>query len=104
MNFSYPFWEVEGLYSRLLVCKLRFTVFLLNLAEKKDKNVADRVDFNKVQGTQPQAPSVSVHTSRVTYGGIDGAYYTSTRTRRAGGDGVSSSILGFDMLFKFFLL
>lgn len=79
-------------------------VFMLNLAEKKGKNVTDRGDFNKVQGTQPQARSVSVHTSRVTYGGVDGAYYTSTRTRRAGGAGVSSSTLGFDMLFKFFLL
>lgn len=56
--------------------------------EKKGKNVTDRGDFNKVQGTQPQARSVSVHTSRVTYGGVDGAYYTSTRTRRAGGAGV----------------
>lgn len=79
-------------------------VFMLNLAEKKGKSVTDRGDFNKVQGTRPQARSVSVHTSRVTYGGVDGAYYSSTRTRRAGGDGVSSSILGFDMLFKFFLL
>ncbi|KAK7390116.1 hypothetical protein VNO78_25415 [Psophocarpus tetragonolobus] len=30
----------------------------------------------------------SFQTSRVTYGGIDGAYYTSTRTRRTGSDGV----------------
>lgn len=79
-------------------------VFMLNLAEKEGKNVTDRGDFNKVQGTQPQAHSASVHTSRVTYGGVDGAYYTSTRTRRGGGDGVSSSLFRFDVLFKFFLL
>ncbi|CAJ2655628.1 unnamed protein product [Trifolium pratense] len=32
--------------------------------------------------------NMSFQTSKVTYGGIDGAYYTSTRTRRMGADGV----------------
>lgn len=32
--------------------------------------------------------NMSFKTSRVTYGGIDGAYYTSTRTRKTGSNGV----------------
>lgn len=32
--------------------------------------------------------NLSFQTSKVTYGGIDGAYYTSTRSRRMGTDGV----------------
>ncbi|XP_059458720.1 uncharacterized protein LOC132188312 isoform X2 [Corylus avellana] len=35
-----------------------------------------------------QASRVGVQTCRVTYGGVNGAYYTSTRTTRAGTDGV----------------
>ncbi|RDY00320.1 hypothetical protein CR513_16511, partial [Mucuna pruriens] len=35
-----------------------------------------------------KARNVSFQSSRVTYSGIDGAYYTSTRTRRMGADGV----------------
>ncbi|XP_062000503.1 uncharacterized protein LOC133717782 isoform X2 [Rosa rugosa] len=57
-------------------------------AEETGKNTSKRGDFNKVQGTQPQSRSASVQSCRVTYGGVDGAYYTSTRTRRAGNDGV----------------
>lgn len=45
---------------------------------------------NNRQGTQSQAHSFSYQTSKVTYGGVDGAYYTSTRTRSTGADGVSS--------------
>ncbi|KAB1218956.1 putative protein S-acyltransferase 14 [Morella rubra] len=44
-------------------------------------------DRNKVEGAQSQS-RVSVQTSRVTYGGVDGAYYTSTRTTKRGTDGV----------------
>ncbi|CAK8575077.1 unnamed protein product [Lathyrus sativus] len=32
--------------------------------------------------------NMSFKTSRITYGGIDGAYYTSTRTRKTGSDGM----------------
>ena len=35
-----------------------------------------------------KAQKFSFQTSRVTYGGINGAYYTSTRTRRMGANGV----------------
>lgn len=45
-------------------------------------------DRNKVEGAQSQG-RVSVQTSRVTYGGVDGEYYTSTRTTKRGTDGVS---------------
>lgn len=41
---------------------------------------------NKVEAKKPQSRSVSFQ--RVTYGGIDGAYYTTTSSRRTGDDGV----------------
>lgn len=46
------------------------------------------VKQKKVEGTESQTCSFSFQTCEVTYGGVDGAYYTSTRTRRAGNDGV----------------
>lgn len=57
--------------------------------ETKSKIVTYGNDRNKVEGEQSQASRVSVQTCRVTYGGVNGAYYTSTRTTRAGADGVS---------------
>ncbi|XP_023547679.1 uncharacterized protein LOC111806546 [Cucurbita pepo subsp. pepo] len=39
-------------------------------------------------GAQPKASKSSLHTCKVTYGGVDGAYYTSTRTRRVDNEGV----------------
>ncbi|GMY09358.1 myeloid leukemia factor 1 [Fagus crenata] len=56
--------------------------------ETKSKDVSCRNDHNKVEGAHSQASKVSVQTCRVTYGGVNGAYYTSTRTTRAGTDGV----------------
>ncbi|XP_048422819.1 uncharacterized protein LOC103930501 isoform X1 [Pyrus x bretschneideri] len=64
-------------------------VAMLNLAERKSKDVMYRNDRNNVEGAHSQGRNFSVQTCRVTYGGVDGAYNTSTRTRRAGGDGVS---------------
>ncbi|KAK9742817.1 hypothetical protein RND81_03G199400 [Saponaria officinalis] len=52
--------------------------------DQKDTNC--RTDYNKVQGNQPQTFKVS--TCKVTYGGIDGVYYSSSSTRRMGSDGV----------------
>ncbi|KAK8587917.1 hypothetical protein V6N13_086875 [Hibiscus sabdariffa] len=47
------------------------------------------VDSHRVKGSKPQqARSFSFQTSRVTYGGVDGTYYTSTKTRKTGSDGV----------------
>ncbi|KAM7508753.1 hypothetical protein LguiA_019206 [Lonicera macranthoides] len=53
---------------------------------EKSKELQHRSDYNRVQGTQPRSQAVSFR--KVTYGGIDGAYYTATTTRRTGGDGV----------------
>jgi hypothetical protein len=47
-------------------------------------------DRSKVEGEHSQASRVGVQSCRVTYGGVDGAYYTSTRTTKAGTDGVSN--------------
>ncbi|CAN6704175.1 unnamed protein product [Malus baccata var. baccata] len=58
-------------------------------AERKSKDVTYRNDRNNVEGAQSQGHNFSVQTCRVTCGDVDGAYYTSTRTRRAGGDGVA---------------
>lgn len=58
-------------------------------AKRESKDVIYKNQPYKAEGTKPNNRSYSVHTSKVTYGGADGAYYTSTRTRRAGSDGVS---------------
>ncbi|XVE74016.1 hypothetical protein DITRI_Ditri11bG0165100 [Diplodiscus trichospermus] len=52
------------------------------------QNMNHRHDYNRVEGTKSPDPSFSFQTSKVTYGGIDGAYYTSTKSKRAGSDGV----------------
>ncbi|KVI11303.1 hypothetical protein Ccrd_010288 [Cynara cardunculus var. scolymus] len=39
-----------------------------------------------MEGTKPQTQSISY--KKVTYGGINGAYYTATTTRKSGSDGV----------------
>ncbi|KAK7247047.1 hypothetical protein RIF29_41923 [Crotalaria pallida] len=54
-------------------------------AERKNSDVTYKNDHYKVE--PPKAHNFSVQTSRVTYGSVDGAYYTSTRTRRMGTDG-----------------
>lgn len=53
--------------------------------EKKSKDLAYRSDYNKIEGSNPQARSVSFQ--KVTYGGINGPYYSATTTRRTGSDG-----------------
>ncbi|KAI4377891.1 hypothetical protein MLD38_015452 [Melastoma candidum] len=37
---------------------------------------------------QPQGQSFTFHSSTVSYGGVNGTYYTSSKTRRSGSDGV----------------
>ncbi|XP_062090493.1 uncharacterized protein LOC133796833 isoform X2 [Humulus lupulus] len=56
--------------------------------EREDKNAILRNEPCKMERPQPQRHSYNVQTCKVTYGGVDGAYYSSTRTRRAGSDGV----------------
>jgi len=65
------------------------TCLVVVVAERKIQNVNQRSDFNRREGTQSRANTFRHHISKVTYGGIHGAYYTSTRTRRKDGDGVS---------------
>ena len=43
------------------------------------------------QQQQPQTRSFTFQSSSVTYGGANGAYYSSSKTRRTGSDGVSTS-------------
>ncbi|KAG0495824.1 hypothetical protein HPP92_000515 [Vanilla planifolia] len=49
--------------------------------QSKHKNV-------EVSAGQPQANKCTFYSSTVTYGGINGAYYTASTTRRMGSDGV----------------
>lgn len=67
--------------------------------KKKDVNYKNQ--HSKVKDTQQQARSFGFQTCKVTYGGVDGAYYTSTRTRRTGNDGVSNSFGVTDLLLVF---
>ncbi|KAE9610742.1 hypothetical protein Lal_00021260 [Lupinus albus] len=55
-------------------------------AERKNSDVTYKNDHQKIEPSK--AHKFSSQTSRVTYGGVDGAYYTSTRTTRIGVDGV----------------
>ncbi|EOX96225.1 Flower, cultured cell, putative [Theobroma cacao] len=57
-------------------------------ADGKIQNVNPRNDYDRVEGPKSQARGFSVQTCKVTYGGVDGAYYTSTKSRRTGSDGV----------------
>lgn len=53
-----------------------------------------RNEYNRMTNAnpQPQGRSFSFTSSSVTYGGVNGAYYTSSTTRRAGSDGVSNNL------------
>ncbi|RZC18834.1 hypothetical protein D0Y65_005880 [Glycine soja] len=53
--------------------------------ERKNSDITYKNDHYMVEPLK--ARKFSFQTSRVTYGGIDGAYYTSTRTRRMGANG-----------------
>ncbi|XP_050227497.1 uncharacterized protein LOC126677089 [Mercurialis annua] len=61
--------------------------------ERKSKHVQYRNSHNRFNGNerllQPQTQSFTFQSSTVTYGGADGAYYTSSKTRRSGSDGVT---------------
>ncbi|CAK7355766.1 unnamed protein product [Dovyalis caffra] len=58
---------------------------------RKSKHLQYRNDysrFNRME-PQPQGRSFTFQSSTFTYGGANGAYYTSSNTRRAGSDGVT---------------
>ncbi|XP_024993244.1 uncharacterized protein LOC112527008 isoform X2 [Cynara cardunculus var. scolymus] len=54
--------------------------------EEVKKDVRFNGNHNRMEGTKPQTQSISY--KKVTYGGINGAYYTATTTRKSGSDGV----------------
>nr|DAD34925.1 TPA_asm: hypothetical protein HUJ06_005565 [Nelumbo nucifera] len=56
---------------------------------RKSKHVQYWNDYNRADRAHPQARSYSFQSSTVTYGGANGAYYTSSTTRRTGSDGVT---------------
>ncbi|KAL9670498.1 hypothetical protein QQ045_008051 [Rhodiola kirilowii] len=57
-------------------------------AEKESSEVIRRNDHEKKDDAKPQVKSQSFSYRKVTYGGVDGAYRTSTVSRRTGSDGV----------------
>ncbi|KAK4752301.1 hypothetical protein SAY87_021099 [Trapa incisa] len=56
--------------------------------EKKMVALNFKSDHNRAKEMRAQTKNFSVQTCKVTYGGVDGAYYTSTRTTSRSGDGV----------------
>ncbi|XP_021756267.1 uncharacterized protein LOC110721433 isoform X1 [Chenopodium quinoa] len=56
-------------------------------ADDNKKQVNYRTDNNR-NGGGSQAQSFKVHSCKVTYGGVDGVYYTSSASRRMGSDGM----------------
>jgi myeloid leukemia factor 1 len=59
--------------------------------EKKSRHMSHRNDINQMYyaRSQPQSHSFTFQSSTVSYGGANGAYYTSSRTRRSGSDGLT---------------
>ncbi|KAJ6695598.1 MYELOID LEUKEMIA FACTOR [Salix koriyanagi] len=58
---------------------------------RKSKQLQSRSDYSRFNGmgSQPQGLSFTFQSSSVIRGGANGAYYTSSSTRRAGSDGVT---------------
>ncbi|KAJ1419147.1 Myeloid leukemia factor [Sesbania bispinosa] len=63
------------------------------LEGKKRKHLQDKNEYNRFNATepqpQPQAHSFCFQSSIVSYGCANGTYYTSSRKRRTGSDGVT---------------
>ncbi|KAF6137315.1 hypothetical protein GIB67_036352 [Kingdonia uniflora] len=57
--------------------------------ERRMKHVQLQNAYNRLDRPTPQTQSFTFQSSTVTYGGPNGAYYTSSTTRRAGGDGLT---------------
>ncbi|KAI5328640.1 hypothetical protein L3X38_028037 [Prunus dulcis] len=59
--------------------------------EKSSKHLQHRDNYNRYNAmqSQPQAQSFTFQSSSVSYGGANGAYYTSSKTRRMGSDGLA---------------
>lgn len=69
------------------------------LAEEVKKDVSVNKNHNRIERTKPQTQSVSF--KKVTYGGINGAYYTATTTRKSGSDGVRNLLISVVVLYSF---
>uniref|UniRef100_A0A0D9WLH6 Glycine-rich protein n=1 Tax=Leersia perrieri TaxID=77586 RepID=A0A0D9WLH6_9ORYZ len=57
--------------------------------EMQGGQIQPRRDFNRVNVGQQQTRTVTYQSSSVTYGGVNGAYYTASTTRRTGSDGIT---------------
>ncbi|XP_055821363.1 uncharacterized protein LOC129889914 isoform X2 [Solanum dulcamara] len=58
--------------------------------ERKSKQMVFQNDFQRANNVQqPQVRSFSFQSSTVSYGGANGTYYTSSKTRRSGSDGLT---------------
>lgn len=73
------------------------SVLVLLLAVRKSKQLQSRNDYSRFNGmgSQPQGLSFTFQSSSVIRGGANGAYYTSSSTRRAGSDGVCNFLLRY---------
>ncbi|XAR70407.1 hypothetical protein NMG60_11027251 [Bertholletia excelsa] len=58
---------------------------------RRTKQMQCMSDFSRMNNahSQPQTHSFMFQSSTVSYGGANGTYYTSSRTRRTGGDGLT---------------
>lgn len=64
----------------------------MNVAAERRNREMQNMNVNAMVNNgqwQPQTRSYSFQSSTVTYGGQNGNYYTSSKTRRTGSDGVS---------------
>ncbi|KAG8093999.1 hypothetical protein GUJ93_ZPchr0012g19741 [Zizania palustris] len=57
--------------------------------EMQGCQIQPRRDFNRANGGEPQAHIFTYQSSSVTYGGVNGSYYTASKTRRTGSDGIT---------------
>lgn len=64
---------------------------MAHVTERKRKQMQFSNDYcrGSIPQSQPRAQSFTFQSSSMTYGGANGAYYTSSSTRRTGSDGVS---------------
>lgn len=89
--------------SRILYQWYVYVVFVIFLfIEMQGGQLQPRRDFNRANEGQPQARTFTYQSSSVTYGGVNGAYYTASKTRRTGSDGVSKyprDLLMYSSLF-----
>ncbi|KAL7160298.1 hypothetical protein ABFS83_01G084400 [Erythranthe nasuta] len=61
------------------------------VSEKRSRHMTRRNDVNRMHFARslPQTRSFTFQSSSVSYGGANGAYYTSSSTRRTGSDGLT---------------